>query len=99
MPVPKLPSDRLLAAARLLPKLPIDDAVTREVMATLIEAATPDRHSTDRVEGEHGENIRATERLVRSHTSEALRRAAEGLRAISDAEWNAMIEEAAADED
>ena len=98
MPVPKLPSDRLLAAARLLPKLPIDDAVTREIMATLIEAATPDRHSPDRVEGEHGENIRATERLVRSHTGATLRRAAEGLRAMSDAEWDALVEEAAGDE-
>jgi len=98
MPVPKLPPDRLLAASRALRRLPLDSDVARETMAILIEAATPDRHGTSRVEGEHGENIRATERLVRSHTSAALRRAAEGLRAMSDAEWDALVEEAAGDE-
>lgn len=97
MPVPKLSGSRLAAAAKILPQLPIDADVTREVMATLIEAATPDRHSTDRLEGERGENVRATERLAKSHTSAVLRRAAEGLRAISDAEWSELVEEAARD--
>lgn len=98
MPVPKLSGKKLLAAARILPQLPIDADVTREVMATLIEAATPDRHSTDRLEGERGANVRETERLAKSHTSAALRRAAAGLRAISDEEWAELVEEAARDE-
>ena len=99
MPVPKLSGSKLAAAAKILPQLPIDADVTREVMATLIEAATPDRHSTDRLEGERGENVRATERLARSHTSAVLRRAAEGLRSISDAEWAELVAEAERDND
>jgi len=95
MPVPKLTPRKLQAAARLLPMLPIEADVTREVMAVLLEAATPDRHSTDRLEGERGENVRATERIARSHTSAVLRRAAAGLRAISDDEWAALVKEAA----
>lgn len=94
MPAPKLTPGKLQAAARLLPQLPIEAAVTREVMAILIEAATPDRHNTDRLEGAHGENVRATERLARSHTTAVLRRAAAGLRAISDEEWAELVEEA-----
>ena len=99
MPVPKLSPDKLLAAAGALRQLPLSSSVAREIMAVLLEAATPDRHSLDRVEGEHGENVRQTARLVTSHTSRVLRRAAEGLREISDAEWAELVEEAARDED
>lgn len=95
MPVPKLSGSKLAAAARILPQLPIDADVTREVMATLLEAATPDRHSTERLEGARGVNARETERLAKSHTSTVLRRAAAGLRAISDAEWAELVKEAA----
>lgn len=94
MPVPKLSGSKLAAAAKILPQLPIDADVTREVMATLIEAATPDRHDTARLDGEHGENVRRTERLAKSHTSQVLRRAADGLRQISDDEWNELVAEA-----
>jgi len=95
MPAPKLPREKLLAAAGALRSAPLDSGVAREVMAILLEAATPDRHSLDRVEGERGENMRQTARRVTSHTSRVLRRAAEGLRKISDAEWAELVEEAA----
>ena len=99
MPVPKLSLEKLLATAGVLRRAPLVSGVAREAMAILLEAATPDRHSLDRIEGEHGENVRQTARLVTSHTSRALRRAAEGLREISDAEWAELVEEAARDED
>jgi len=98
MPAPKLPREKLLAAAGALRSAPLDSGVAREVMAILLEAATTDRHSLDRVEGEHGENMRQTARRVTSHTSRVLRRAAEGLRKISDAEWAELVEEAVRDE-
>lgn len=99
MPVPKLSPDKLLAAAEALRQLPLSSSVAREIMAVLLEAATPDRHDTDRLDGEHGENVRQTERLAKSHTSQVLRRASDGLRQISDAEWAELVEEAARDED
>ena len=99
MPVPKLSPDKLLAAAEALRQLPLSSSVAREVMAVLLEAATPDRHDTARLDGEHGENVRRTERLAKSHTSQVLRRASDGLRQISDAEWAELVEEAARDED
>lgn len=94
MPVPKLSPDKLLAAAEALRQLPLSSSVAREIMAVLLEAATPDRHDTDRLDGEHGENVRRTERLAKLHTSQVLRRAAEGLRQISDDEWNELVAEA-----
>lgn len=94
MPVPKLPPDKLLAAARALRSAPLDSGVAREVMAILMEAATPDRHRPDRVAGAHGENMRATAGKVTRHTSRVLRRAAEGLRAIPDDEWRRLVNEA-----
>lgn len=94
MPVPKLPPDKLLAAARALRSAPLDSGVAREVMAILLEAATPDRHRLDRVAGAHGENMRQTAGKVTRHTSRVLRRAAEGLRAIPDDEWRRLMNEA-----
>lgn len=94
MPVPKLPPDKLLAAAGALRSAPLDSGVAREVMAILLEAATPDRHRLERVEGERGENMRQTAERVTTHTSRVLRRAAEGLRAIPDDEWRRLVDEA-----
>lgn len=94
MPAPKLTPDRLLAAARALNRLPLDSAAAREVMAILLEAATPDRHDTSRLPGEHGENVRQTERFAGDHTKRVLRRAAEALRQISDEEWQELVDEA-----
>ena len=100
MPAPKLPREKLLAAAGALRHLPLSSGVARETMAILLEAATPDRHSLDRVEGERGENMRKTAQKMSRHTSRVLRRAAEGLRAIPDDEWRALADEAAqADEE
>jgi len=94
MPVPKLPPDKLLAAARALRSAPLDSGVAREVMAILLEAATPDRHRLDRVTGAHGENMRQTAGKVTRHTSRVLRRADEGLRAIPDDEWRRLVDDA-----
>lgn len=98
MPTPKLPRDKLLAAAAALRSAPLDSGVAREVMAILLEAATPDRHASERLEGAQGARIRATERAVRDHAGGVLRRAAEGLRSISDAEWAELVDEALRDE-
>ena len=94
MQVPKLPPDKLLAAAGALRSAPLDSGVAREVMAILLEAATPDRHRLDRVTGAHGENMRVTAGKVTRHTNRVLRRAAEGLRAIPDDEWRRLVNEA-----
>lgn len=92
MPVPKLSPDKLLAAAEALRQLPLSSSVAREVMAVLLEAATPDRHDTARLDGEHGENVRQTERFAGDHTKRVLRRAAEALRQISDEEWQELVD-------
>lgn len=94
MPAPKLPRDKLLAAAAALRHAPLDSGVAREVMAILLEAATPDRHASDRLEGAQGARVRATERALRDHTGDVLRRAADRLRAIRDDEWAALVAEA-----
>lgn len=93
--VPALTPDQMARAIAKLKGLPLDAEAKKRIALMLNEAAQgAARHGADRLDSGRREDRKATARAVRAQFDGILSRAAAGLAAIDDAEWEEMINEA-----
>lgn len=94
--VPQLPKDSLALALQKLESVPITASAKRALGDILRAAANPNAEKIDVVVGSLDEPrkklVTKTAKAVREVTQDVTARGRVGLEALSDAEWNALIE-------
>lgn len=93
--MPDIPAmDDLIGALSALDRLPVSGRARRYLGNMLIEASTPDRHNPARLEPTHRENVKTTVERLTEHTMSVVQRGSAALLAMSDEEWDRLVEEA-----
>lgn len=98
---PKLTPAQMAAAMKKLAALPLDDETKARIALMLLEgSSTSEAEHADarRIDEGRAADQQQTAAVLTAHFSGIMSRAAQGLAAMSDEEWGALVDEANADE-
>lgn len=99
--IPALLPDQLTGALQRLQALHIDNAGKQKLQAMLEAAANPDSQRVEVVvsslPASRRKSVKSTASKVSARTRTVLKRAESQLMAMSEAEWEALVKEAAGD--
>jgi len=96
--VPALTPKQMTAAVARLNTLSLPADAKQKILAMLLEAQNPNRHDVERLDAGRRDDRKAAASALRDHFNGVLSRAAAGMAALSDAEFDAMVDEANRDE-
>ncbi len=97
--IPALRGRRLVTALRAIERLPINRGARDALQQMLAEAALPDRHDPQRMDGERADLLRQAQQELVALTETTVSRASAELLAMDDKEWERLVEEANQDEE
>jgi hypothetical protein len=92
--LPSLTPYQMAAYLKSLAGLPLDPAAKERIALMLVEAAHPDRHNIERLDAGRARDRQDTAAAVVTHFRGVMDRATAGLQNLSDAEWDALVNEA-----
>jgi hypothetical protein len=95
--IPALTPYQMAAYLKSLAGLPLDPAAKERIALMLVEASHPDRHNVERLDAGRARDRQDTAVAVVNHFRGVMDRATAGLHAISDDEWDALVDEANAE--
>lgn len=93
--IPALRGRRLVTVLRAIERLPVNGGARAALQQMLVEAALPDRHDPQRLGGARAALVRQAQEELQALTEATLSRARAQLLALSEEEWERLVEEAA----
>jgi hypothetical protein len=92
--IPTIPPEQLGKLAVVLGRTKMNRRAKTSLMQILIEAATPDRHGPERLDGERAQNVKRSSEILTERAMSQVKRAGRALLDMPDEEWNRLVEEA-----
>lgn len=96
--IPAVTGKKLSAMLKTVDKMPVNKHAKQAIQDMLVEASLPNRSDPERLGPERAEHIREARAELAALTEKTISRASDALRALSDEEWDRLVD-ATDDED